>query len=195
MVTSESALSKKLEEEIRQGGTQRAWARPVAPSRPFNPVQRQRTAAGKRQTSKAKRQPWPRVDELASLERVLAGDEMQRRDPYWYGAPTDKITPDEYRRVQSQARIWAGHWFNDKEVKAWLALGVRRADAAAQWRQHGFPDAAAAAPWLNAGVQQPSQAAVFVAANVTPEMLEPGSTGLMPVDSFSGNEEVPCDLR
>ncbi|SOE33920.1 hypothetical protein SAMN05442782_11023 [Streptomyces sp. OK228] len=24
---------------------------------------------------------------------------------------------------------------------------------------------------------------------------EPGSTGLMPVDSFSGNEEVPCGLR
>ncbi len=26
-------------------------------------------------------------------------------------------------------------------------------------------------------------------------MPEPGSTGLMSVDSFSGNEEVPCDLR
>lgn len=25
--------------------------------------------------------------------------------------------------------------------------------------------------------------------------IRPGSTGLTPVDSFSGNEEVPCDLR
>ncbi|WP_329612994.1 hypothetical protein OG244_06450 [Streptomyces brevispora] len=24
---------------------------------------------------------------------------------------------------------------------------------------------------------------------------QPGSTGLMSVDSFSGNEEVPCELR
>ncbi|SOE32610.1 hypothetical protein [Streptomyces sp. OK228] len=26
-------------------------------------------------------------------------------------------------------------------------------------------------------------------------LTDPGSTGLMPVDSFSGNEEVPCGLR
>ncbi|MET8130084.1 hypothetical protein ABZV67_43865 [Streptomyces sp. NPDC005065] len=26
-------------------------------------------------------------------------------------------------------------------------------------------------------------------------VIEPGSTGLTPVDRSSGNEEVPCDLR
>ena len=32
-------------------------------------------------------------------------------------------------------------------------------------------------------------------ATIRDRVVQPGSTGLMPVDSFSGNEEVPCDLR
>ncbi|WP_398870163.1 aldehyde dehydrogenase family protein [Streptomyces mirabilis] len=36
---------------------------------------------------------------------------------------------------------------------------------------------------------------VLTVRDVDETNLEPGSTGLMPVDSFSGYEEVPCDLR
>jgi hypothetical protein len=90
VVTADSALPRNLEEAIRShksSPVSAGLARPQAPRRP-------------------KRQPWPRLTALAPMELVLARDEMKRRDPYWYGAPDERITPDEYRVVQRRARDW-----------------------------------------------------------------------------------------
>ncbi len=104
------------------------------------------------------------------MEQVLARDVMKDRDPRRYGIPDNKITSDEYRTVQRQARGWTDNWFTDKDVAAWLDVGVRHDAAAALWREHGF-DASSAAAWLDIRVQ-PASAAVFTAAGVTPWMLQ-----------------------
>ncbi|MCW1100063.1 hypothetical protein OJ963_40445 [Streptomyces sp. RS2] len=104
------------------------------------------------------------------MEQALARDQIRRRSPYWYGAPDHKIAPDEYSTVQRLARVWADNWFNDKEVTAWLALGVQSPGDAAGWRKQGF-DATSAAAWLAIRVQS-STAAIFTAAGVTPAMLD-----------------------
>lgn len=114
-----------------------------------------------------------KVDGLPPLEKVLAQYELAERhrlDPL-SRRPDDRIPPEEHNRIHEDARRWSGHYFDDKEVAAWLAVGIANSAVAARWVQNRCTPSIARR-WLAVDVRSPDLAGALAEAGVTPELLE-----------------------
>jgi hypothetical protein len=110
-----------------------------------------------------------RIVDLPPLEQVLTRHLVKQS--LRYGRSDDRIPPDEHRKIRERAKMWSGHFFDDKDVAAWTKLGITDPAIAAQWASNRFVPLTTAT-WLGAGVREPVTAAALVAAGITVQMLQ-----------------------